>query len=111
MLKSLGDLTNLMKSAREIQGKVEALRSSLAQTEVEGLGGGGLVRIKGRADGVVLSISFDESLAKSGDRQMLEDLTLAAVNHFQRKLIDVRKEKLSELTGGLELPPGMDIGL
>jgi nucleoid-associated protein EbfC len=111
MLKGLGDLANLMKNAKEIQGKVESLKESLAQIEAEGLGGGGLVRVKGRGDGTVVSVTIDEELAKKGDRQMLEDLTLAAFNSFQQALADVRKEKMADLTGGLGLPQGMDFGL
>jgi len=111
MLKGLGDLTNLMKNAREIQSKVESLKEALAETETEGLGGGGLVRIRGRGDGTVLSVSIADELIAKADRQMIEDLTLAALTHFQQKLTDLRKEKLSELTGGLGLPPGLNLGL
>ncbi|MCA9440840.1 MAG: YbaB/EbfC family nucleoid-associated protein, partial [Candidatus Omnitrophica bacterium] len=51
MLKGLGDLANIMKNAKDIQSKVEEMKNSLAELEVEGLGGGGLVRIKGKGDG------------------------------------------------------------
>jgi DNA-binding YbaB/EbfC family protein len=100
-----------MKSAREIQGKIEDFKGTLSQTPVEALSGGGMVRIQGRADGTVTSVVFDEKTFQTGDQAMLEDLIQSAFNAFQQKVGEVRKEKLGELTGGLNLPPGMDLGL
>jgi hypothetical protein len=111
MLKGFGDLANLIKNARDIQQKVETLKSSLAEVPAEGISGGGLVRIRGRGDGTVLSVVLDEATVKSGDKEMLEDLVLTALNSFNQNLAALRKEKISELTGGLGLPPGMDFGL
>jgi len=111
MLKGLGDLANLMKNAREIQSKVEEMKNSLAEIEVEGLGGGGLVRIRGKGDGTIVSLTFDEATYAKGDRELMEDLVMAAFNHFNQRLNEIRKEKISEVTGGLGLPGGMDFGL
>lgn len=111
MLKGFGDLANLMKNARDIQTKVEEMKNSLAVIEVEGLGGGGLVRVKGRGDGTVQSVSFDEETYAKGDRELMEDLVMSAFNQFNQKLNEARKAKLSEITGGLGLPGGMDFGL
>jgi len=111
MLKGLGDIASLMKGAREIQEKMKSFKESLTQVQIEGLGGGGLVRVQGRADGCVLSVVLDEGMVAKGDKAMIEDLTLAAVNSFQQKVGEIRKEKLTELTGGIGLPPGMDLPL
>ncbi|MCA9414322.1 MAG: YbaB/EbfC family nucleoid-associated protein [Candidatus Omnitrophica bacterium] len=111
MLKGLGDLANIMKNAKDIQSKVEEMKNSLAELEVEGLGGGGLVRIKGKGDGTITSLTFDEATFAKSDKQLMEDLTLAAFNNFNEKLNEKRKEKISEVTGGLGLPAGMDFGL
>ena len=111
MFKSLGDLGNLMKSARDIQGKIEEFKQTLAQIPVEGSAGGGMVKIQGRADGTVTAVVFEETMIAKGDKAMLEDLTQSAIHAFQEKVNDVRKSKLSELTGGLNLPPGLDFGL
>ena len=111
MFKGLGDLTNLMKSAQDIQGKIEEFKKSLSETPVEAMAGGGMVKIQGRADGTVISVVFEEAMVSKGDKAMLEDLTQSAIHAFQEKINDIRKEKLSEMTGGLNLPPGMDLGL
>lgn len=111
MFKGLGDLSNIMKNARDIQGKIEELRQSLAAVAVEGSAGGGMVKIQGRGDGTVTAVLFDDGMVAKGDKAMLEDLTQSAIHSFQEKVNDVRKEKLSEMTGGLNLPPGFDFGL
>lgn len=111
MFKGLGDLANLIKGARDVQQKVDALKKSLAEIPAEGAAGGGLVRIRGRGDGTVLDVSIDDLTLKSGDKDMLEDLILAALNSFNQNLAELRKEKFSELTQGLGLPPGMELGL
>ncbi|MCG3196338.1 MAG: YbaB/EbfC family nucleoid-associated protein [Candidatus Omnitrophica bacterium] len=111
MLKGFGDLANLIKNARDIQQKVDSLKQSLVETPAEGVSGGGLVRIKGRADGTVQSVDLDPATVQRGDVEMLEDLVLAAINSFNQNLAEHRRAKLAELTGGLGLPPGMDLGL
>ncbi len=111
MFKGLGDLASLVKNARDIQQKIESMKQSLANATAEGVSGGGLVRIQGRGDGTVLSVSLDPATVQSGDIDMLEDLVLAAINSFNLKLAEMRKEKLAELTGGMGLPPGLDLGL
>jgi DNA-binding YbaB/EbfC family protein len=111
MFKGLGDLANLVKNARDIQQKIESMKQSLAAVTAEGVSGGGLVRIQGRGDGIVLSVNIDPSVFQGGDADMLEDLILAAINSYNQKLADLRKEKLTELTGGMGLPPGLDLGL
>ena len=111
MLKGFGDLANLMKNARDIQSKVEEMKASLTELDVEGLGGGGLVRIKGKGDGTIRSLTFDEATFSKGDKELMEDLALAAFNNFNQKLSQARKEKIAEVTGGLGLPAGMDFGL
>lgn len=111
MFKGLGDLASLVKNARDIQQKIESMKQSLANTTAEGVSGGGLVRIQGRGDGTVLSVTIDPATVQSGDIDMLEDLILAAINSFNLKLADLRKEQLTELTGGMGLPPGLDLGI
>lgn len=111
MFKGLGDLAGLVKNARDIQEKVQTLKASLAEAMAEGVSGGGLVRIQGKGDGTILAVRIDEQTAKGGDVDLLQDLVLAAINNYNQKLAELRREKLSELTGGLGLPPGFDLGL
>jgi hypothetical protein len=70
-----------------------------------------MVKIQGRGDGTVTAVVFDEGMVAKGDKAMLEDLTQSALHAYQEKVNEARKEKLSELTGGLNLPPGFDFGL
>jgi DNA-binding YbaB/EbfC family protein len=111
MFKGIGDLAGLVKNAREIQLKLDTLRQSLAEETAEGVAGGGMVRIQGKGDGTVLAVNLDRSLVQAGDAEMLEDLVLTAMNSFNQKLADLRREKVIELTGGMGLPPGFDLGL
>lgn len=111
MFKGFGDIAGLIKNARDIQQKIEELKSSLGTIPVEGVSGGGLVRIQGRGDGTILSVKLDPATVQSGDVEMLEDLVQAALAAFQNNMTAARKEKVSELTGGLNLPPGLDLGL
>jgi DNA-binding YbaB/EbfC family protein len=101
-MKGLGDM---MKQAQEMQEKMSRLQEELANMEVEGSAGAGLVSVTmtGRHD--VRSVKIDESLM-SEDKEMLEDLLAAAVNDAVRKLEDANKEKLSGLTSGFQMPPG-----
>jgi len=111
MLKGFGDVANLIKNARQIQDQVSTLKETLAKFEAEGVAGGGLVRIKGRGDGVILSVHIDEQTFSDGDHSMLEDLVAAAINSYQEKLTALRKDKLGELAKGMGLPPGMDLDI
>lgn len=110
MFKGLWDLAGLVKNARDIQQKVEELKASLAEVTAEGVSGGGLVRVRGKGDGTILSVEIDEQTVRDGDVEMLQDLVLAAINNYNQKLSELRREKITELTGGL-LPPGFDLGL
>lgn len=102
MIKGLGDM---MKQAQEMQANMQKLQDEIASTEVRGEAGAGLVAVTmtGRHD--VKDVSIDPSLL-SEDKEMLEDLLAAAVNDAVRKVEDVNKERMSELTAGMQLPPG-----
>lgn len=101
-MKGLGDM---MKQAQEMQEKMARLQEELANMEVNGQAGAGLVTVTmtGRHD--VKAVSIDDSLM-SEDKEMLEDLLAAAVNDAVRKLEEANKEKLGGLTSGFKMPPG-----
>lgn len=101
-MKGLGDM---MKQAQEMQEKMQNMQSELANVEVCGESGAGLVRIMmtGRHD--VKRVSIDPSLLTE-DKDMLEDLIAAAVNDAVRRVEEENQKKMSDLTGGLQMPPG-----
>jgi DNA-binding YbaB/EbfC family protein len=103
------DLMGLMKQAAQLQSKMEALQAELDTIEVEGVAGGGLVAVTLTAKGEMKGVKIDDSLLKSGEKEILEDLLVAAHADARRKAEVVMKEKMQGLTGGLPLPPGMKL--
>ncbi len=99
-------LAALMQQAQKMQENFQKAQEELANTEVQGESGGGLVKVLMNGKKEVLKISIDDSLLKE-DRDMLEDLVAAAVNDAVRKVNKLKQEKLTGLTGGLglDLPP------
>jgi len=102
------DLSNLMKQAQQLQSTFEKAQQELADLEVTGEAGGGMVQVvmSGRHD--VIKVSLDNSLM-GDDKEMLEDLIAAAVNDAVRKVEKGTKDKLSNVTGGLDLPGGFKL--
>lgn len=101
-----GQLAGLMKQAQEMQENLKKAQEEVATLEVEGQAGAGMVKIvmTGRHD--VKRVEIDSSLM-SDDKDMLEDLVAAAVNDAVRKVESATQEKMSGVTAGLPLPPGM----
>ena len=103
------DLMGLMKQAAQLQSKMETLQAELDTIEVEGAAGGGLVTVTLTAKGGMKGAKIDDSLLKPGEKEILEDLLVAAHADARRKGEAVMKEKMQGLTGGLPLPPGMKL--
>lgn len=101
-----GGIGNLMKQAQQMQANMQKMQEEVANMEVEGQAGGGLVKITmtGRHD--IKRVSIDDSVFKD-DKEMLEDLIAAAVNDAVRQVEKVTQEKMSSVTAGFNLPPGM----
>tara|TARA_Y100000996_G_scaffold371395_1_gene319622 strand:+ start:587 stop:910 length:324 start_codon:yes stop_codon:yes gene_type:complete len=100
---------NMMKQAQQLQKKMSEAQEKLNEIEVEGTSGGGLVKINATAKGVFKRISIDESLLKTDEKEILEDLIIAAINDAKQKGETVAQEEMKSLTGGLPLPPGMKL--
>ena len=100
-----GGLGDLMKKAQEMQQKLADMQEELANAEVSGESGAGLVKVilTGRHD--VRSVRIDDSLLKE-DKEVLEDLIAAAMNDAVRRSESQKQEKMSELTAGIPLPSG-----
>jgi DNA-binding YbaB/EbfC family protein len=105
----MADFLGLMKQAAELKSKMETMQAELDQIEVEGEAGGGMVTVRLTAKGEMKGLKVDDSLLKPGEKEILEDLVVAAHADARRKAEAVMQEKMQGLTGGLPLPPGMKL--
>jgi hypothetical protein len=100
-----GGLGNIMKQAQQMQEKMQKLQEELAQMEVVGEAGAGLVKVTMTGSHAVRRVELDDSLLQD-DKELLEDLLAAAVNDAVRRIEEQNKTRMGELTGGMQLPPG-----
>jgi len=100
----MANIGKLMKQAQEMQAKMAKIQEELAQKEIEASSGGGMVTVRMNGQQEVLAIKIDPEVFKEGDQEMLEDLVLAAVNEARRRSLDLAKEEMSKLTGGMPIP-------
>ncbi|HEY1473156.1 MAG TPA: YbaB/EbfC family nucleoid-associated protein [Pseudolabrys sp.] len=105
----MADFMGLMKQAAQLQSKMQALQAELDTIEVEGTSGGGLVCVKLTAKGELKGVRIDDSLYKPSEKEIVEDLLVAAHADARRKAEAVMQEKMKALTGGLPLPPGLNL--
>ena len=103
-----GGLGHLMKQAQEMQPNMQKAQEELANLEVTGESGGGMVRITMTGKHEVRRVSIDDSLL-TDDKDMLEDLVAAAINDAAHKVEATTQERMSGLTSGINLPPGMKL--
>ena len=105
-MKNLGQM---LKQAQEFQSKMAGMQEEMTDMEVTGSSAGGMVQIKLNGKGEARKLKIDPSLVTPDDAEVLEDLILAAFNDAKGKVEKVMQEKMSEMTGGLALPPGMKL--
>jgi nucleoid-associated protein EbfC len=105
----MADFLGLMKQAAELKSKMEAMQAELDHIEVEGGSGGGLVSVRLSAKGELKGIKIDASLIKPEEKEIVEDLIVAAHADARRKVEAVLQEKMKSVAGGLPLPPGMKL--
>jgi DNA-binding YbaB/EbfC family protein len=103
------DFLNLAKQATQLQAKMQELQAELDSIEVEGTAGGDLVKVRLTAKGELKGLSVDASLWKAEEREIAEDLIVAAHADARRKAEALLQEKMKQLTGGLPLPPGLKL--
>jgi len=109
-MKSMEEmLAAAQKAAETIQQQMGDAQAKLDSLEVEGVAGGGLVKIRATAKGRILSVSIDDSLIVPEDKQMLEDLVTAAFNDARGKADRVAGEEMGKIQSGMGLPPGLNI--
>jgi len=102
---SIPDLKGLLETAQRIQSEVARVREELARKTVVGETGGGLCQCTANGKGEILSLVIDESIV--GDKKMVEDLTVGAVNIALQRARELAEADLAQVTGGLPVPPGM----
>jgi nucleoid-associated protein EbfC len=103
------DFLGLMKQAADLKSKMEAMQAELDQIEIEGSSGGGLVTVKLSGKGEMKGIKIDDSLIKREEKEILEDLIIAAYADARRKAETALQEKMKAVTGDLPLPPGLKL--
>jgi DNA-binding YbaB/EbfC family protein len=103
-----GPLANLMQQAQKMQEQLRRTQEELAQLEVEGQAGGGMVRVTMTGQHALKKIRIEQSLM-GDDREMLEDLIVAACNDALNKANAVSQQRMSDAAGGMGLPPGMKL--
>lgn len=103
------DIMGLMKQAQAMQAKLQEAQADMERTEVQGTAGGGMVSVSLTVKGDLKSVSVDPSLLKADEKEIVEDLIVAAHADARRKAEVVMQEKMKGVTGGLPLPPGMKL--
>ena len=103
------DIMGMMKKAQAMQEKLQEAQDQLGRLEVEGASGGGMVSITMTAKGELKSVRIDPSLMTPSDKEMVEDLIIAAFADAKGKADRAAAEKMQALTAGLSLPPGMKL--
>ncbi len=103
------DLEKMMAMAQNVQAELTKAQASLDTIEVEGVSGGGLVKIRASAKGRIIGMDIDDSLLNPAEKGMLEDLLAAAFNDARGKADAASQEAMGKMTSGLPLPPGFKL--
>jgi DNA-binding YbaB/EbfC family protein len=105
----MADFMGLMKQAAELKSKMEAMQAELERLEVDGTAGGGLVTVRLSGKGEMKSVKIDVTLIKPQEKEIVEDLIVAAHADARRKAEALVQEKMKNVAGGLPLPPGLKL--
>jgi hypothetical protein len=106
---AMGDMMGMMKQAAQLQAKMQELQAELDRIEVAGTAGGDMVTVTLSAKGDLRAVKIDDSLVKPEEKEILEDLLVAAHADARRKAEALMQDKMKALTGGLPLPPGLKL--
>jgi hypothetical protein len=108
-MPEMPDFDEIMKMAQNAQSELQKAQESLEQIEVEGVAGGGLVRIRATAKGRILGVELDESLLQPSEKSMVEDLIAAAINDARAKADASAATEMQKMSSTLPLPPGFKL--
>ena len=106
----MSDFTDLISQAKKMQDKMKETQEALKKIEVEGISGGGAVKVIMNGEGELKKIFIDNSVLKDS-KEIMEDLIVAAHNNAKSKLKQKTSEEISKITGGVNLPPGFKFPL
>ena len=108
-MPEMPDFDEIMKMAQNAQNELQKAQDSLDKIEVEGVAGGGLVKIRATAKGRILGVDLDESLLQPSEKTMAEDLVAAAINDARAKADAAAAIEMQKMQSGLPLPPGFKL--
>lgn len=108
-LGGLGDMAKMMKAAQEVQGKMAALQEELSRTVVIGESGAGLVKARATAKGEVTGLDIDPSILVASEKEVVEDLILAAIHDAQIKASSRSEQEMRRMADSMGLPPDMKL--
>lgn len=108
-LGGLGDMAKMMKQAQEVQAKMAQMQEELDTITVEGVSGAGLVKATATAKGELKGLDIDPSIFNGDDKEVVEDLILAAIKDAQAKANERSQQEMAKITEGLGLPPGVNL--
>ena len=105
----MNSIDDILKMASNVQAELQKAQDGLDHIEIEGASGGGRVKIKASAKGRIIGIDIDDSLLAISEKQMLEDLLIAAYNDARAKADAASNAEMTKMTAGLPLPPGFKL--
>lgn len=108
-MPNMPSMDEIMKMAQQAQQQLMEAQQQLDSMEVEGVSGGGMVKIRASAKGRIIGVDIDESLLQPSEKQMVEDLVAAAFNDARAKADQAAQEQMSKATGGMQMPPGFQM--
>ena len=105
----MNNFNNMIKQAQELQQKMADAQKKVETLEAEGVAGGGIVKVIINGKNTVISVTIDEIAIDKNEKEILEDLLIAAFNDARGKIQRKISEEMNSLTGGIKLPPGMKL--
>ena len=108
-MPEMPDFESIMEMAQNAQAELQKAQESLEKIEVQGIAGGGMVKIRATAKGRILGVDIDETLLAPSEKTMVEDLIAAAMNDARNKADAAAAEEMQKMKGTLPLPPGFKL--
>ncbi|QPC43848.1 YbaB/EbfC family nucleoid-associated protein [Kaustia mangrovi] len=105
------DLGQMMKQMQEFQSRMQDMQAGLEELQIKGTAGGGMVTVTVNGKGAMMGVDIDASLLTGDEKEILEDLIVAAHGDARAKMEEAVAEEMKKITGGLPLPPGLNLGL
>ena len=105
----MNNMSQIMKQAKAMQEKMAEMQKKIEETEIEGSSGGGAVKIVMNGKHEVKNLFIDPSIVNSDEKEVLEDLIIAALNDVNKKIAEITNDQLGSISGGMGFPPGLKL--